>query len=197
MTSKPTQPVEPLTEIASTSNITAAADGMLEDDEALWKHWCSKAGVPEAYTPPGKSEAGRVAKKAKEAKRKRHRAMRMCIAQANAAAAPAGGTLEPPPPQPPQAGAGPSADAGGTGAADAAAPDAAAPEVDSASAARMWDEFEKVANDAKFLDNLQVAVEQPHSRVARMVMKTILPLIAISSRPVPWGAVERGSCCWP
>ena len=57
-----------------------------------------------------------------------------------------------------------------------------------------WNEFVEVANDPKLLDNLQVAVEQPHSRVARMVMKTILPLIAISSRPVPWGAVERGSC---
>ena len=27
-----------------------------------------------------------------------------------------------------------------------------------------------------------------------MVLKQILPLIAVCSRPVPWGAVERGSC---
>jgi hypothetical protein len=29
---------------------------------------------------------------------------------------------------------------------------------------------------------------------ASMVLKQILPLISVSARPVPWGAVERGSC---
>ena len=146
MTSKLTQPMEPLTEITAESNVIAAADGVPEDEEARWKRWCTEAGVPEAYTPPGKAEAGRVAKKVKEAKKKRLEAMRKSIARANAAAAAAARAdkLEPPPPQPPQAGAGPSADAGGTGAPDAAAPDAAAPEVDSASAARVDDEDEHI-----------------------------------------------------
>ena len=132
MTSTPTQPVEPLTEIFCTSNITAAADGVLEDEEARWKRWCIEAGVPDAYTPPGKAEAGRVAKKVKEAKKKRLEAMRKSIARANAAAAAAARAdkLEPPPP--PQA------------APDAAAPDAAAPEVDSASAPRVDDEDEHI-----------------------------------------------------
>ena len=139
MTSTPRQPVEPLKEIVCSSNITAAADGVPEDDEARWKRWCTEAGVPDAYIPPGKAEAGRVAKKVKEAKKKRHHAMRICIARARAAAAPAGGTLEPPPTQ---AGAGPSAagpDADGMGV-----PNAAAPEADSASAPRVDDEDELI-----------------------------------------------------
>jgi hypothetical protein len=45
-----------------------------------------------------------------------------------------------------------------------------------------------------FLETLEKARSNPRSREGRMVLKQILPLISVSARPVPWGAVERGSC---
>ena len=92
--------MEPLTELTSTNNIIASADGTPEDEEARWKRWCTEAGVPDAYIPPGKAESDRNAKKVRAAKKKRHDAMRKSIARANATAAPAAGTLDPPPPPP-------------------------------------------------------------------------------------------------
>ena len=55
-------------------------------------------------------------------------------------------------------------------------------------------EFVHLANDPAFLDKLKEAYEKPRSKTAREVMRKILPLLASSARPVPWGAIERGSC---
>ena len=49
-------------------------------------------------------------------------------------------------------------------------------------------------NDPTFLQTLEAAAKNPRSKEGKVVMKKVLPLISLCSRPVPWGAVERGSC---
>ena len=76
MATQPTQQLE--SSSAAPSN---------ESEEEQWMRWCAEAGVPDAYTEPTKAEFSRVAKKAKEAKRKRFQQMRMAIGRVKAVAA--------------------------------------------------------------------------------------------------------------
>ena len=56
------------------------------------------------------------------------------------------------------------------------------------------EEFVEYANDPNLSAELEEAASDPNGPMARKVMRKILPLVAVASRPVPWGAVERGSC---
>ena len=55
-------------------------------------------------------------------------------------------------------------------------------------------EFVEYANDPQLRVELEEAASDVKGPMARKVMRKILPLVAIASRPVPWGAVECGSC---
>jgi hypothetical protein len=56
------------------------------------------------------------------------------------------------------------------------------------------EEFIELVNDPNFLQILMAARDKPNSKEGRKVLKLIMPLLATAARPVPWGAVERGSC---
>lgn len=56
------------------------------------------------------------------------------------------------------------------------------------------EQIREIVNDPGFLGTLEAAAANPGSRAAKMVLKKVLPMVSLCSRPVPWGAVERGSC---
>ena len=56
------------------------------------------------------------------------------------------------------------------------------------------EEFVEYVNDPQLREDLEEAARNVKGDAARKVMKKILPLVAVASRPTPWGAVERGSC---
>ena len=57
-----------------------------------------------------------------------------------------------------------------------------------------WAEAVALANNPDFLQLLEEARENPRSKKARSLLRTILPMLSLCGRPCPWGALERASC---
>ena len=56
------------------------------------------------------------------------------------------------------------------------------------------EDFLTMVSDPALLQILERAQQNPRSEDGKKVLKTISPMVSLCAKPVPWGAVERGSC---